>query len=98
MASIHEHRKLHLCYRDAAGAETDRVTWPLGLFFWGSAWTLLAWCELREDFRSFRLERMHTLKVLEEPFADVRGRRLIDYFRWLETTHDVPLSDFDPDQ
>jgi predicted DNA-binding transcriptional regulator YafY len=98
LEAIHERRKLRLGYRDANGARTRRVVWPLGLFFWGNAWTLLSWCELRDDFRSFRLERMQALRRLDTRFEDVPGKRAIDYFRQLEKTHAVPLSDFDPEQ
>ncbi len=52
------HRKLSLSYRDAAGTATRRTVRPLGLWFWGKVWTLVAWCELREDFRMFRIDRI----------------------------------------
>ena len=45
-------------YRDEAGQETARDVLPLGLFFWGGVWTLVGWCMLRDDFRTFRLDRM----------------------------------------
>ncbi|WP_172299434.1 YafY family protein [Pseudoruegeria sp. HB172150] len=47
-----------LAYCDADGAETARIVRPLTLGFWGKVWTLLAWCELRQDFRMFRLDRI----------------------------------------
>lgn len=50
--------RLEMAYRDEAGAATTRVIRPLGLWFWGKVWTLVAWCELREDFRMFRVDRM----------------------------------------
>jgi predicted DNA-binding transcriptional regulator YafY len=83
-------------YTDASDRETERVIWPLAAFFWGAAWTALAWCELREDFRSFRLERIAGHESLEDHYPDTPGKRLTDYFRWMEKTHAVPLSDFDP--
>lgn len=49
---------LALDYRDESGAATTRAVHPLGLWYWGKVWTLIAWCELREDFRMFRLDRM----------------------------------------
>jgi predicted DNA-binding transcriptional regulator YafY len=94
--AIDARRKIRMRYADAAGRETERVIWPLGAFFWSAAWTALAWCELREDFRSFRLERIAGLECLADHYPDVPGRRLTDYFRWMEKTHAVPLSDFDP--
>lgn len=88
--------KLRIRYADASDRETERVIWPLAAFFWGTAWTALAWCELREDFRSFRFDRIAGLECLADHYPDTPGRRLTDYFRWMEKTHAVPLSDFDP--
>lgn len=53
---------------------------PLGLFFWGSTWSLSAWCELRDNFRSFRLDRVVELRVLEARFVDEPGKLLDDLF------------------
>jgi hypothetical protein len=39
--------RVHIAYTDEADARTDRVVRPLGLWFWGKVWTLVAWCELR---------------------------------------------------
>ena len=50
--------RLSIGYRDEGGSETRRDIQPLGLWFWGKVWTLVAWCELRQDFRMFRLDRM----------------------------------------
>ncbi len=49
---------LDFSYSDKAGSQTNRQVRPLGLYFWGKVWTLVAWCELRHDFRMFRLDRM----------------------------------------
>jgi predicted DNA-binding transcriptional regulator YafY len=95
-AAIEGARKVRMQYSDAAAQETSRIVWPLGAFFWGGAWTVLAWCEWRKDFRSFRVDRIAGLKVLPERYPDSPGRRLADYFRWMEKTHAVPMSDFDP--
>ncbi|NNL36187.1 MAG: YafY family transcriptional regulator [Silicimonas sp.] len=50
--------RLTLEYSDEAGARTERDVRPLGLWFWGKVWTLVAWCELRNDFRMFRVDRI----------------------------------------
>lgn len=50
--------RLRMRYRDEEGAETLREVRPLGLWFWGKVWTLVAWCELRDDFRMFRADRI----------------------------------------
>ncbi|MGR3803630.1 helix-turn-helix transcriptional regulator [Marinibacterium profundimaris] len=57
-AAVSDRASLRLSYADAAGTPSERVIRPLGLWFWGKVWTLIAWCELREDFRMFRLDRI----------------------------------------
>lgn len=53
---------LALDYRDEAGRTSERDVRPLGLWFWGKVWTLVAWCELRGDFRTFRIDRIAAIK------------------------------------
>jgi predicted DNA-binding transcriptional regulator YafY len=77
-------RKLQFDYTDATGTHSQRTVRPLGCFYWGSVWTLAAWCESRADFRSFRLDRMRGL--VEPPgaagrFNDEPGKTLADYLR-----------------
>ena len=50
-------RKFELSYARTDGGATQRTVRPLGIVFWGRTWTLAAWCELRQDFRNFRLDR-----------------------------------------
>jgi predicted DNA-binding transcriptional regulator YafY len=63
-------RKVRLSYVDASGEASERVVRPLGLFYWGKVWSLAAWCELRQAFRSFRPDRMAGIDVLPETFGD----------------------------
>jgi predicted DNA-binding transcriptional regulator YafY len=71
-------RKLELSYAKADGAATKRTVRPLGIFFWGRTWTLAAWCELRQDFRNFRLDRVAASTMLDETFEDEAGKALRD--------------------
>jgi predicted DNA-binding transcriptional regulator YafY len=71
-------RKLELAYANADGAATKRTVRPLGVFFWGRTWTLAGWCELREDFRNFRLDRVAASTMLGETFEDEAGKGLRD--------------------
>jgi predicted DNA-binding transcriptional regulator YafY len=79
--TIRERRKLDLDYCDAAGQPTRRRVWPLGLFFYGPVWLLAAWCELRQDFRMFRVDRMAHATWLELQFETTPGRTLEDFGR-----------------
>ncbi len=60
-----EHAKVRFEYTARAGEASSRTVWPLGLYFWGSTWSLVAWCELREDYRNFRPDRMASIELLE---------------------------------
>ena len=70
-----------LDYKDAASQPSTRHVWPLGLYFWGSTWSLAAWCELRKDFRNFRLDRIVGAFSSERQYPDEAGRRLEDFVR-----------------
>jgi predicted DNA-binding transcriptional regulator YafY len=78
------HQKVLVHYQDAADRLTQRILRPLGCFYWGKVWTLAAWCESRDEFRSFRLDRMGRVQLLEGKeghFHDETGKMLADYLR-----------------
>lgn len=77
--AIRQQRKLQLSYKDEKGQSSERCIWPLGLFFWGQTWTLCSWCELRGDFRNFRIDRLDTLTDTDQHFQCGPGQRLEDY-------------------
>lgn len=74
--ALNGRRKLAFAYRDGAERTSERTVWPLGLFFWGKVWTLAAWCELRQDFRHFRIDRMSVVRRLSDDFAPNPDRDL----------------------
>ena len=77
--AIDQSAKVRFGYTRLDGEGSARTVRPLGLFFWGTVWSLAAWCEMREDFRNFRVDRMARLAALPETFAPEPGRRLEDY-------------------
>lgn len=77
--------KLRFAYTDLRGQQSERLVRPLGCFYWGSVWTLAGWCESREAFRSFRVDRIASLQVLDERFRDEQGKTLADLFRQVES-------------
>jgi predicted DNA-binding transcriptional regulator YafY len=81
--AIRECRRLRFRYADASGAGSERTVRPLGLAFYGPVWTLTAWCELRQDFRVFRLDRIRDLEVLDV-FPQEPGRTLRDFVALME--------------
>jgi predicted DNA-binding transcriptional regulator YafY len=75
--------RLSFSYRDKDGTATRRTVRPLGLWFWGASWTLVGWCELRGDFRMFRLDRMDDIE--DGPsFKPESGKRLQDFYRKMD--------------
>jgi len=65
-AWIHAGRKLAIVYKDEQGAESARTIWPIKLGYMETIRILIAWCELRQDFRSFRTDRVIAADFREE--------------------------------
>lgn len=82
--SADQRQVLEIEYFDADGVPSKRRIRPLGLWFWGKVWTLAAWCEMRVDFRTFRLDRINTVSQTGETFKPERGKMLADYYRRME--------------
>ncbi len=77
--SIRSKNKVKFSYTREDGETSIRKIRPLCLAFFGPVWLLLGWCEMRKDFRNFRLDRMKKMKVTQEIFLDEKGKRLKDY-------------------
>lgn len=79
--AIAEHRVVTVTYADGQDKNSQRQLRPLALHFWGASWTLAAWCELRLDFRTFRLDRCRACELTDRVFVEEKGRTLQDYLR-----------------
>jgi predicted DNA-binding transcriptional regulator YafY len=77
-------KRLSIAYNDSKGTSTNRAIRPLGLWFWGKVWTLVAWCELRQDFRMFRLDRISEMREMGDRFDPEPGKTLKDFYRAME--------------
>jgi len=82
--AIGARRVLRLDYLDAGGKPSERDVWPLALYYWGRTWTIGAWCERREDFRNFRVDRIAGMEALSRRYPDEAGKRLADYIRAMQ--------------
>lgn len=82
--AMQSRHKLLIHYKDLGGADSQRNIRPLGCFYWGKVWTLSAWCEMRRDFRGFRVDRIHYVRRLDERFRDEPGKTLADLLRVVE--------------
>ncbi len=65
-AWIHAGRKIRLDYRDEKGAVSQRVVWPVTVGYMATTRMLIAWCELRDDFRNFRTDRVVAAEFLDD--------------------------------
>ncbi|EKF64627.1 putative transcriptional regulator [Serratia plymuthica A30] len=72
---IRQERKLAVNYCDLAGKISERVLWPFALGYFEQARMLVAWCELRQEFRHFRLDRIRLATPLAQRYP--RGRRVL---------------------
>ena len=74
--AVAERKKLEFGYTDQNAASSTRVVRPLGLYFWGSKWSVAAYCELRQDYRNFRPDRMTGLVVRGDSWSPDEGINL----------------------
>lgn len=74
-AAIRDERKLQLSYQDLSGKTSRRVVWPFAIVYFEQSRVLCAWCELRNDYRSFRSDRILKAEQLDVPYP--RSRRAL---------------------
>ena len=67
-----QEKKLLLRYQDQEGRITERVIWPLAISYLDTAELVIAWCELRDDFRTFRLDRLRAAEIKKDSFRPKR--------------------------
>lgn len=68
--ALRDEDRLRIDYTDAEGAASTRTILPLGMIYYIDAVVLAAWCELRNDFRHFRIDRIARAERLNTPFRD----------------------------
>ena len=73
-AAIRDSRKLYIAYADVTGRRSNRTIWPIAMAYYVDVTLVGAWCELRADYRNFRVERIQSSKVLDEHFDQDNGR------------------------
>ena len=78
-AAIHAQTKIVLFYRDESSRETERTIWPIGIGYFAHVRCIIAWCELRQAFRSFRTDRVREALFLEQRYPQARTRLRADY-------------------
>lgn len=81
--ALAQSRRLTLTYCDDAGRTSARSVRPLSLEHWGKVWTLTTWCEARNGFRVFRVDRIVEC-TLASPFKPERGKQISDFLTALQ--------------
>lgn len=69
-AWIRAGRKINLLYRDEDGRETERVIWPVVIGYREASRVVIGWCELRQAFRSFRVDRVVAATFLDQRYPE----------------------------
>ena len=87
--AIRDSRKVHIAYADESGRRSHRTIWPIAMAYYVDVTLIGAWCELRADYRNFRVERITSSKVLDEHFSQDNGRLFAE---WSALPKAKPLS------
>lgn len=82
--AIQTRDKLEIEYVSLESLTSTRLVWPLQNAYWGRVWTMTAWCEARNAFRSFRVDRIAACERAGTQFTDVPGRMLEDYLEQVD--------------
>jgi predicted DNA-binding transcriptional regulator YafY len=85
--AIHEARKVAITYIDESGHRTRRTIRPIAMAYYVDVTLVGAWCELRKDFRHFRVERILESRVLDERFSSESAKLTAE---WLELRKERP--------
>ncbi|MBS0520855.1 MAG: YafY family transcriptional regulator [Proteobacteria bacterium] len=78
-AAIRDSRKLHIGYADEKDRRTNRTIWPIAMAYYVDVTLVGAWCELRADYRNFRVERILSCRGLDEHFDQDNGRLFAEW-------------------
>ena len=81
--AIREEQKLDIRYRDESERDSSRQVRPLAIIYYVHAMLMVAWCELRNDFRHFRVDRMLSCAETGNFFKG-RGDDLREQWKMLE--------------
>lgn len=90
--AIREQRKVAVKYADENGAITERKIWPIAISYFDAQRIIIGWCELRQDFRHFRTDRMLAAETHQEKYPE-RRKALLQ--RWMAQQGTHAIADFD---
>ncbi len=87
-SAIRAQGKIGIFYRDEAGAQTERVIWPIAIAYFDKVRVIVAWCELRKGFRHFRTDRIARYEFLEARYATPRAKLQTQWRKEMEAQID----------
>jgi predicted DNA-binding transcriptional regulator YafY len=77
--AIRQEHKLAIGYSDNEGAVTERIIWPIAVAFFDRVRVITGWCELRQDYRAFRLDRISGVETLPARYPRRRAAMLKEW-------------------
>jgi predicted DNA-binding transcriptional regulator YafY len=86
-AQIHAGRKVALRYRDESGRDSVRTVWPVTIGYFDTVRHIIGWCELRQDFRSFRTDRVTGAEFLLDRYPERPAALRAKWRRMMEARH-----------
>lgn len=96
--AIQQARAVRFSYFSLSEEISDRTVFPLGLFYWGGKWTVGSWCSTKEAYRDFRVDRIASIAITQQPSPNNPALDLHTYMKhqamqWKAiTTTDTTLS------
>jgi predicted DNA-binding transcriptional regulator YafY len=85
-------RKIRIRYQDQHAQDSERTIWPVIIGYAETVRLLAAWCELRQDFRHFRTDRIVAAEFLDDVHGLRAGELRTRWKRQFESTRGVRLS------
>jgi predicted DNA-binding transcriptional regulator YafY len=93
-SAIRQQRKVTLSYRDLKEELSERTVWPFALGYFEQVRVLVTWCELRQGFRHFRVDRIARMQLEDNRYPKSRESLLKEW----RATQQIPQPKFIADR
>ncbi len=85
--AISTRKVVEIDYQNKKSEVSRRRVEPIGLIFYAFSWHLIAWCQLRGEYRDFKVSRMLKASVTGEPFTRTAHIELAEYMKQLPVAY-----------
>ena len=89
--AIHSAHKISITYVDEKDQRTERTICPIAMAYYVDVTVIAAWCELRQDFRHFRLDRIASARVLDDRFTSESTRLTVEWMALSKDRQQSPV-------